>query len=123
MDTIIIICQLIIALSILNVWLLRYQKSSQWRAGNAGNMKEEFQHYELPEWVMKATGLAKVTLAILLIAGIWYQSVAAVSAGILAIFMLAAILMHIKVKDPLVKSLPAFSLFVLCSFVLLAYTV
>ena len=43
MDTIIIIFKIIIALGILNVWLLRFNKKTEWRGAGAENMNEEFE--------------------------------------------------------------------------------
>ena len=65
----VIACQMIIAFGLLNVWLLRSQKTTPYRGGDATNMREEFAAYGLPAWFMWAIGLLKVTLAIALIAG------------------------------------------------------
>ncbi len=46
------IAQLIIALGILNVWLLRFNKATSYRGGAAKNMTEEFATYGLPVWFM-----------------------------------------------------------------------
>ncbi len=112
METIAIIIQIIIALGIFNVWILRFSKTSEWRGGDATNMKEEFAVYGLPEWVMKVVGALKLLLAAGLIAGIWWPKFTPVAAYGIAILMLGAIAMHFKVKDPLKKSLPAFTLLV-----------
>ena len=111
------IIQIIIALGIFNVWLLRYGKPTGWRGGNAKNMKEEFAIYGLPNWMVGLIGFLKVLFAVLLIVGIWYPLVVRPSALGIAILMLGAIIMHIKVKDPLKKSLPAFTMLVLCLIV------
>ena len=111
------IIQVIIALGIFNVWLLRYGKPSGWRGGNAKNMKEEFAVYGLPNWMVGLIGFLKVLFAVLLIVGIWYPLVIRPSALGIAILMLGAIIMHIKVKDPLKKSIPAFTILVLCLIV------
>jgi len=55
--------QLVIALALLNVWLLRAGKPTRWRGGEAKNMREEFASYGLPPWFMWVIGLIKVTLA------------------------------------------------------------
>ena len=54
-----------------------------------------------------------------LIAGIWFPAVVPIAAIGLAILMLGAIAMHFKVKDPMMKSLPAFTMLVLSSAVVL----
>ena len=50
------IAQLIIALGILNVWLLRFNKAMVYRGGGAKNMKQEFATYGLPVWFMWFVG-------------------------------------------------------------------
>jgi hypothetical protein len=42
MQNFIVLCQIIIALGIFNVWIIRYGKETNWRGGEAKNMKEEF---------------------------------------------------------------------------------
>jgi len=106
-------CQIVIALGLLNVWLLRAGKPSSWRGGSARNMKEEFEVYGLPSWFMRAVGFLKVTLAILLIAGIWLPAVTKPAVGVAAVVMAGAVAMHVKVKDPMMRSLPALALLVL----------
>jgi len=113
MEIFMIVLKLIVGLSILNVWLVRSKKSTAWRGGDANNIVEEFKNYGLPVRVMYAVGSAKVTLALLLIASIHYTQYEAVAAYGIAILMLGAVSMHIKIKDPLRKSLPAFAFLVL----------
>lgn len=117
METIINIIQIVIALGILNVWILRFGKPSTWRGGEAKNMKEEFQVYGLPSWFVGVIGFLKVLFALMLIAGLWSPMLVQPAAIGIAILMLGAITMHIKVKDSLMKSLPAFTLLVLSSIV------
>ncbi|MCW8850659.1 MAG: DoxX family protein [Melioribacteraceae bacterium] len=113
METIISIIQLVIALGILNVWILRFGKSSTWRGGEAKNMKEEFQVYGLPSWFVGVVGFLKVLFALMLIVGLWLPTLVQPAAIGIALLMLGAIVMHTKVKDPATKSLPAFSLLIL----------
>jgi len=107
------IISIIIALGIFNVWILRFNKSSEYRAGNAKNMNEEFSVYGLSGSFMKFIGFLKITLAILLIVGIWVPVASRPSAIGMAILMIGAIFMHVRAKDPPKKSLPAFTLLVL----------
>jgi uncharacterized membrane protein YphA (DoxX/SURF4 family) len=117
METIISIIQVVIALGILNVWILRFGKSSTWRGGEAKNMKEEFQVYGLPSWFVGVVGFLKVLFALMLIVGLWLPTLVQPAAIGIAFLMLCAIIMHIKVKDSINKSLPAFSLLVLSAIV------
>ncbi|MBT8307141.1 MAG: DoxX family protein [Maribacter sp.] len=102
-----------IFLSIVNVWFFRFGKPTAWRAGDASSMKEEFKAYGLSETMMYVLGGLKVLLAILLIASIWFPNLATPAAAGMAVLMLGAIIMHLKVKDPIKKSFPAFSFLVL----------
>lgn len=120
MEWLSIIIQLIIALSIYNVWLLRFSKPTSWRGGAAKSMKEEFEIYGLPDWFMKIIGALKLILATLLIAGIWVPSLVKPAAMGMAILMLGAIVMHFKVKDAPLKSLPAATFLVLSLILIFA---
>lgn len=118
MEWIKIAIQIIIAASIFNVWILRFGKPTSWRGGTAKSMKEEFEAYGLPVWFMKLIGFLKLTLAALLIAGIWVQGLIIPAAIGMAVLMFGAIIMHIKVKDSLIKSFPAFGFLVLSLFLI-----
>ena len=120
MDYAVIVAQVIIALGIANVWLLRFGKSTGWRGGNASNMKEEFQVYGLPSWFVVVIGFLKLLFAAALIAGIWIGELTRPAAIGVAVLMAGAVLMHVKVKDPLKKSLPALTMLALSLFVALA---
>ena len=50
MDTVVTVIQIVVALGIVNVWILRPGRSTGWRGGQAKNMKEEFAVYGLPAW-------------------------------------------------------------------------
>ncbi|MCP9291540.1 DoxX family protein [Gracilimonas sediminicola] len=116
MEYLIIAIKLIVGLSILNVWLLRSGKETQWRGGDAGSLEEEFKAYGLPIWFMWTVGGLKILFALGLLASIWftgYPELETYSAYGIAVLMLGAVSMHIKVKDPLKKSLPAFTFLVL----------
>lgn len=107
MDILIKIIQVIIALGIFNVWILRFGKSTNWRGGSAKNMTEEFAAYGLPRWFMIVVGCLKLVFACLLIAALWFPRLAPIAGSGIAALMLGAVLMHAKVRDPLKKSAPA----------------
>ena len=106
-------CQLVIALGLLNVWLLRTEKPTPWRGGDAKNMREEFAAYGLSPGFMKMIGFFKVALAVCLIVGLWVHIVTRPAAIGVAVLMLGAVAMHVKKKDPINRSLPALTLLVL----------
>ncbi|MFW6348320.1 MAG: DoxX family protein [Cyclonatronaceae bacterium] len=107
MELISTIAKIVIFLGILNVWFVRFNKSTAYRGGGAGSMKEEFKTYGLSEGMMYAVGALKVSLATLLLISIWVPVLSFYAAAGMAILMLGAISMHIKVKDELSRSLPA----------------
>ena len=108
------VLQIVVALGLLNVWLVRAQASTAYRGGAAQSLKEEFSAYGLPDWTFFAVGFLKVASAVLLIVGIWAPVLIRPPAAIVAVLMIGALAMHAKVRDPLTKSLPAFLMLVMC---------
>ena len=108
--------QVIVALGLLNVWLVRAKASTAYRGGSAQSLKEEFATYGLPDWTFYVVGILKVGSALLLLLGIWVKSPDLVRppALIVAGLMVGALAMHAKVKDPLTKSLPALAMLLMC---------
>jgi uncharacterized membrane protein YphA (DoxX/SURF4 family) len=105
--------QVIAGLGLLNVWLVRPKSATAYRGGSAQTLKEEFVAYGLPEWCYYGVGAAKIVSAVLLIIGIWVPQVVVPAALVVAALMLGALAMHVKVKDPLTKSVPALLMLVL----------
>ena len=114
MNYLIIALQLVVTLGILNVWLLRANRATAYRGGNAKNMREEFATYGLPYWFMCVIGVLKVALAVTLLAAIWYSSLAQPAAIGMGLLMLGAFIMHLKVKDPISKALPSIAVLAMC---------
>lgn len=112
-----IIAQVVIAMGIYNVWILRFSQATEWRGADSKTMKDEFLAYGLSPIVMVIVGFLKIFLATLLFAGIWLPFLTRPSAVGLSLLMLGAILMHLKVRDPIKKFLPASIMFLLCLFV------
>ncbi|MFO7702245.1 DoxX family protein [Psychroflexus maritimus] len=108
-----IIIQVIVAATIFNVWLFRFNKSTPFRGADAPSMKKEFEVYGLNETMMYLVGGLKLLFAIGLIAGIFLPSIVEISAAGIGFLMLGAIGMHIKVKDEPKKSFPAFTMLIL----------
>jgi len=117
MDTVVLVCQIVIALGIANVWLVRRAKSTAFRGGDAKNMQEEFAAYGLPEWSLKLIGALKLLLATALVVAIWIPDLRRPAAIGMAVLMLGAVTMHGKVKDPLLKWLPALAMLAMSVFV------
>ncbi|MGB3607058.1 MAG: DoxX family protein [Psychroserpens sp.] len=111
---VIIALKLIVAISLLNVWLIQKDKPTKWRGGNAQNIKEEFEVYGLPGWMCYVVGALKVGLGLCLIASIWFPVLAQPAALGLALLLSGSIVMHFKINDPLYKSFPAFLFLLMC---------
>jgi hypothetical protein len=101
------ILQVIMAGGLLNVWLLRFNKQTPFRGGSSKSIIEEFASYGLPAWFSYLVGALKISSAILLIAGIWVPQLVLPVSSLVSSLMVGAILMHLKIRDPLIKSLPA----------------
>ena len=112
-----IAAQITIALSIYNVWFFRFNKPTRYRGKNAETMKDEFISYGLPDYFVWLIGFLKVTLATLLLIGIYINSLVFPASVGMAILMVGAIAMHIKVKDDIIKSLPATIFLILSLFI------
>jgi len=110
MKAFLIATQVVVALSVLNVWLLRTQTASPWRGGSARNLREEFAAYGLPSWAVSAVGAVKISCAVMLLIGLFVPALVQPAALVLSCFMLGAIAMHVRIADPVQKSLPAAAL-------------
>lgn len=110
MSPIVIAAQLIVAFSIVVVWVFRFD-----------NIVKEFKQYGLPDLVRTMVGAAKIALATLLVVGIWYPALVVVPALLMAFLMLCAQVAHIRVKNPWYKYVPSLFLLLLSLFVAGAY--
>lgn len=119
MQYLLLTLQVAVALGILNVWLLRSGQATPYRGGAAQTLREEFAAYGLPFWFMCVVGVLKVGLALALLAAIWLHPLARPAAIGLGLLMLGAIAVHLKVRDPLKKALPATAVLAMCAFIAL----
>ena len=111
--------QIIIALVIFAVWIFRPSLNTNYRAGNAENIFEEFAVYGLPKWSVYAIGATKLTLAFMLIIGIWYDQLVQYAAMAMGILMAGAVICHLKTKDdPLSRGIPASLMLAMCVLIL-----
>ena len=106
MEIISILSQLIVAISVIIVWVFRYE-----------NLVLEFKQYGLSSLVRNAVGASKIALATVFILGIWYTEFLIPAALLMAVLMIGAQYCHMKVKNPLVKFIPSLALLLLCLFV------
>ncbi|MDH3223533.1 MAG: DoxX family protein [Gemmatimonadota bacterium] len=117
-----IAAQVVIALGIFNVWILRRNRATPYRPDGAADLEDEFRRYGLPDWVRSAVGITKVGLAVLLIIGVVFSPIAAPSAAVMAVLMVAAIAAHVKVGDPVKRSAPALLMLLLSVIVVVGQT-
>ncbi len=106
-----IYAQILIAVSIVIVWVFRFD-----------NIILEFHEYGLPDLVRNIVGALKISLSTLLITGIWYPNLVFYPALMMAFLMFCAQLAHLKAHHPLYKYLPSFVLMLLSLFVAFAHS-
>ncbi len=106
MITLTMISQITIALTILIVWVFRFD-----------NIVNEFRTYQLPDLVRNLVGAAKISLATLLIVSIWYPTFIIIPTLMMAFLMICAQVVHYRSKSSLQKRLPSAALFLLCTLV------
>ena len=80
-------------------------------------MREEFAAYGLPPLAMYLVGALKVGAALCLIAGVWWPPLVLPAIVLVAILMLGAVAMHVKIHDPAQKSVPAMVLLLICAVI------
>ena len=107
MGTFSAIIQFIIPLGIINVWLLRSGRATNYRGGASTSLKAEFTAYGLSGWVFYVVGAFKLLAAGMLLLGFYLPNLTLLGASLLTIFMLGAVLMHAKIKDPAIRYVPA----------------
>lgn len=111
MHPIVTLAQIVIAVSIIIVWVFRFD-----------NIVVEFKQYGIPDLLRNMVGAAKIALSTLLIAGIWYPDLVTIPALIMAFLMVCAQVAHFKVKNPWQKHIPSLILLLLSLFVAAAYS-
>ena len=106
MEKIAIYSQIVIAISVINVWVFRFD-----------NIVKEFKQYGLSDTLRNIVGAFKISLSTLLVVGIFYEDVILVSSLSMAFLMICAQIAHIKARNPLMKYVPSFILLLLSLFV------
>jgi hypothetical protein len=107
------VLQLVVGLGLLNVWLVRSRSATEYRGGSATSLREEFAVYGLPSFAFPVVGVLKVSAAVVLIAGVWLELPVRLAAAVVAALMVGAIVMHVKVSDPIKRAVPATVMLVL----------
>jgi DoxX-like family len=78
---------------------------------------KEFHEYHLPDSIRTLVGAAKISLATLLIAGIWYPRLVLVPALLMSFLMVCAQVAHRRAHHPWQKYVPSLILLALSLFV------
>ena len=113
------VLQLVVGLGLLNVWLVRSRSATDYRGGGATDLREEFAVYGLPSAAFYVVCALKVSAAVVLIAGVWITLPVQLAAGVIVVLMVGALAMHVKVKDPAKKAVPAGIMLALSSAIVL----
>ncbi len=106
MTTYAIVAQCLVAVSVLYVWIFRFD-----------NIVKEFKQYGLNDLTRSIVGAAKIALSTLLVAGIWYPSLILIPALFMAFLMVSAQYFHAKTGNPWQKRIPSLLLLILCLFI------
>lgn len=101
-----IVAQIVVALSIIYVWVFRFD-----------NIVKEFNQYGLSSLTRSMVGASKIALATLLVAGIWYPSLILYPALLMAFLMVSAQYFHFKAGNSWQKRMPSLFLLILCLFI------
>ena len=107
--------QVVVALGLLNVWLLRSLKPTRYRGGESVTLSQEFSAYGLPTWFFYLIGTLKIGSALMLLLGFWFPVLVQPAAFTILVLMVGALAMHFRVKDPLFRSVPALSMLIMCT--------
>ncbi len=108
MTTFLLLAQIVVATSVAYVWILRYDV-----------IIKEFKEFGLSDLIRTFVGASKISLATLLIVGIWYPLLILIPSILMGFFMLAAQYFHFKIKNPFFKRLPSLFFLILCVFIVL----
>ena len=108
MELISLLFQIVVAVSVLIVWVFRYH-----------NVIAEFEQFGFSDVFRNFVGASKIAISTLLLTGICYADLTPYAAIGMAVFMLAAQLSHLRVKNPFLKRLPSLVFLLMSVFVAL----
>ena len=106
MENLLNLTQIIIAISVVYVWTFRFH-----------NVLKEFEQFGLSDLTRNIVGATKISLATLLVAGIWHPSLVLIPSILMGLLMVGAQYFHFKISNPFIKHLPSLILLVLSSFI------
>jgi hypothetical protein len=106
MDYVINLAQLTVAIAVAYVWIFRYD-----------NVVKEFKQFGLSDLTRNLVGASKISLATLLVTGIWYPSIVLIPAILMGLLMIGAQYFHFKIRNPFLKHLPSLILLILSALI------
>ena len=87
--------------------------------GDAQSLKAEFAEYGLPGPIFYVVGALKIASGLVLLGGIWFDLPVRAAAAVVAILMIGALVMHLRVGDPAMRSLPAAAMLLMSAAIVL----
>jgi hypothetical protein len=106
MGNLIILAQMTVAISVAYVWIFRFH-----------NVVKEFNQFGLSDLTRNSIGATKISLATLLVVGIWHPSLVLIPSVVMALLMISAQYYHFKISNPFIKHLPSLILLILSAFI------
>jgi hypothetical protein len=106
MENLLTLSQIIVTVSVVYVWTFRFH-----------NVLKEFKQFGLSDLTRNIVGATKISLATLLVAGIWHPSLVLIPSILMGLLMVGAQYFHFKISNPFIKHLPSLILLVLSSFI------
>ena len=106
MENLLTLSQIIVAVSVLYVWTFRFH-----------NVLKEFNQFGLSDFIRNIVGTTKISLATLLIVGVWYPSLVLIPSILMGLLMIGAQYFHFKISNPFIKHLPSLILLALSVFI------
>tara|TARA_B110000305_G_scaffold31373_1_gene30109 strand:- start:608 stop:943 length:336 start_codon:yes stop_codon:yes gene_type:complete len=104
MENLLNLTQMIVAISVAYVWTFRFH-----------NVEKEFNQFGLSNLIRNLIGATKISLATLLVVGVWYSSLIFVPSLLMGLLMIGAQYFHFKISNPFIKHLPSLILLILCA--------
>ena len=106
MENLVQLAQITVAISVTYVWIFRFH-----------NVLKEFTQFGLSDLIRNLTGATKISLATLLIVGIWHSSLVLIPSVLMGLLMIGAQYFHLKIKNSFIKHIPSLILLILCAFI------
>ena len=114
MKAILNILLIVVSVTVITAWTYNINLDTTFRGGDATNMIEEFEAYGLNQTTMVVVGIFKVSCAIMLLFGLKYRKLILPAAGVMALFMIAAVYFHFSISDPILPTAPSLLMLASC---------